>query len=151
MSDELFEDPISPAIQELLTVFKKDLASVVFPDVSQETLESLTQKVRSGAKELQDALKRAETARESLESGQNELLAKALRGLAYAKVFAEGNDALLEKLSKINLGKTNRSPKKSAPEKPKTEKPQPETASADGQKPDEKKSIKASKKASEQI
>jgi hypothetical protein len=150
MSEELFENPISPSVQDLITLFKKDLAAVVFPDVSLETLESLTEKVKSSAKELQDALSRAESARESLEAGQNELLAKAVRGLAYAKVFAEGNDDLLEKICKINLGKAARSPKKNVSEKPKSEKSQEETAQEAIEKSDDKKSAKASKKAAEQ-
>jgi hypothetical protein len=151
MSDEFNEDPISPSIQELLTVFKNDLAKVAFPDVSLETLESLAQKVRTGAKELEEALKRAETIRESLEAGQNDLMAKAMRGLAYAKVFAEGNDALLEKLGKINLGKTSRAPKKTSSEKSKSEKPEGETSAGDESKSDEKKSIKTAKKPAEQL
>jgi hypothetical protein len=150
MSDELFEDPVSPSVQELLIVFKNDLSAIVFPDVSLDTLETLTQKVRLSAKELQDALKRAQTAREALEAGQNELLAKAMRGLAYAKVFAEGNNELLEKLNKINVGKAGRSPKKAAFEKPKAEKPQTEPSPADTLKTDERKPTKASKKAGEQ-
>jgi hypothetical protein len=150
MSDELFEDPIPPAVQDFLTVFKSDLASIVFPDVSLEALESLAQTVRAEAKELQEALKRAEAARGSLEAGRNELLAKAMRGLAYAKVFAEGNDELLEKLSGINLGKIGRGPKKAATEKAASDKSTPETAPAEEQKHEEKKSSKASKKAAEQ-
>jgi hypothetical protein len=118
--------------------------------VSLETLESLTKQVTTSAKELQDALGRAQVARESLEAGQSELLAKAVRGLAYAKVFAEGNDELLEKMSKINLGKAARSPKKIASEKPKAEKLQEETAQGDVEKSDDKKPTKASKKSAEQ-
>ena len=150
MGEELFENPIPPSVQELIAVFKKDLAAVVFPDVSLETLESLTKQVTSSAKELQDALGRAQVARESLEAGQNELLAKAVRGLAYAKVFAEGNDDLLEKICKINLGKAGRSPKKTVSEKPKAEKQQGETAQSNEQKSDDKKPTKASKKSAEQ-
>jgi hypothetical protein len=151
MSDEMVEDPIPSSVQDFLNVFKKDLASVVFPDVSLDGLESLAQKVRSEAKELQEALKRAEAARVSLEAGRNELLARATRGLAYAKVFAEGNDELLEKLSGINFGKSGRGPKKTASEKPKAEKSEAQAAPADAQKTEDKKSAKASKKAAEQV
>lgn len=147
MSDELFEDPISPSVQDLVTIFKNDLASVTFPDVSLETLESLATKVRSASKELGAALKQADAAREALEAGQSELQAKAVRGLAYAKVFAEGNDALLEKLSEITLGKAGRSPKKNVAEKPKVEKVNEVTP--DSQKAEEKKSTRGSKKSAE--
>jgi hypothetical protein len=150
MSEELLEDPVPPSVLELLTIYKTDLAKVSFPDVSLETLESLTQKVRKGAKDLQEALKAADAAREALESGQNELITKAARGLAYAKVFAEGNDDLIEKLSKISLGKTLRTPKKTSQEKSKSEKPESEATLLEDPKSDEKKSGKASKKASEQ-
>jgi hypothetical protein len=151
MTNEHYEDPIPQSVQEFLTVFKTDLSAVVFPDVSFDGLETLAQKVRSGAKELQDALSHAESVRESLESGKNELLTKSMRGLAYAKVFAEGNDELLEKLSGINLGKAGRSPKKTASEKkPKTEDSTVESGEGDAQKPEEKKPAKASKKSAEQ-
>jgi hypothetical protein len=148
MSDETIEDPIPPSVQELITVFNHDLAKVAFPDVSLEALESLKQKVRQSAQELGDALKQAQTARESLEAGQGELTAKAARGLAYAKVFAEGNDELMEKLQKITIGKTVRTPKKSSSEKPRAEKPGAEVID-DAQKTDEKKLVKSPKKAAE--
>jgi len=146
MSDALLEDPIPPSVGEIVTVFKNDLSSVNFPDVSLETLETLTQKVRTAAEELSNALQRAEAAREALEAGQAELHAKAARGLAYAKVFAEGNDALLEKLSSITVGKAGRSPKKAVSEKPKAE----QSVAADAQSPktEEKKAQKSSKKNS---
>jgi hypothetical protein len=148
MSDELFEDPIPPSVLELINLFTRDLSQVAFPDVSPDALEALAQKVRSASKELQDALDRAQAARESLESGQSELIAKAVRGLAYAKVFAEGDGELTEKLLKITIGKTGRSPKKTGIEKPKAEK-SPADSTADAQKSDEKKTIKMPKKAAE--
>jgi hypothetical protein len=148
MNDEIIEETISPSILELLAVFKTDLSSVSFPDVNLEVLDNLEQKVKSGAKELQDALNRADSMREALEAAQNELLSKAQRAMAYAKVFAEGNEALLEKLSGISLGKT-RSPKKTAVDKIKVEKPQAETAPPEGQKTDDKKHSKVSKKSGE--
>ncbi len=148
MSDDLFEDPIPPSVQEFINVFNHDLAQVVFPDVSLDALESLAQKVRVASKDLQDALGRAQAARESLEAGQSELIAKAVRGLAYAKVYAEGNDELSEKLYKITIGKAGRSPKKAGPDKPKSEKPRADSTD-DAQKSDEKKTMKSQKKAAE--
>jgi hypothetical protein len=149
MSNEFIEEPISPSIQDLLTIFKNDLSAINFPDVNQEVLDALVQKVASSAKNLQEALTAVQAARDSLEAAQNELTSKAVRALAYAKVFAEGNDALLEKLSRISLGKTSRSPKKSALEKMSAEKPQPETVSRESQKIDDKKHSKSSKKSGE--
>jgi hypothetical protein len=149
MSNEHIEDPVASPVQDLLTIFSKDLSAVAFPDVSSEMLGSLAQKVRTCSKDLSDALARAQAARESLEAGQTELLAKAARGLAYARVFAEGNQELLEKLNGINLGKPGRTSRKNAAEKPKDEKSVAEAPQADQPKTEDKKPAKTSKRVTE--
>lgn len=110
--DEIIEDPISAQVKELLSIFRDDLSGVAFPDVSQKILEELVEQVRTKTAELDEANARAAAARDALDASQNELLQKCVRGLAYAKVYAEDREELLDKLSSINLGKTARIPKK---------------------------------------
>jgi hypothetical protein len=109
---DLIDDPISTPIKEILTIFQRDLSSVTFPDVSQSILENLIEEVRKNAAELEAANAQVVAAREVLEASQNELLQKCLRGVAYAKVYAEDKEELLENISKINLGKPQRLLKK---------------------------------------
>jgi hypothetical protein len=118
---DLIDDPISTPIKEMLTIFQRDLSSVTFPDVSQSILENLIEEVRKNAVELEAANAQVIAAREVLEASQNDLLQKCLRGIAYAKVYAEDKEELLENISKINLGKPQRLPKKTEKDE-KTEK-----------------------------
>jgi hypothetical protein len=111
MQIEFTDDPIPSAVQELLALFKDELSTVSFPDVSQQALETLADDVRAKLKELQDVSALITAAQEALEASQNELVQKSIRGLAYAKIFAEGNDELMEKLSAISFGKPVRTPK----------------------------------------
>jgi hypothetical protein len=129
MQEQLQEDPVPTPIQDLLTVFKKDLSTISFPDVNKEILDSLATDVRTRAKELEQILASAVVAREALETSHNELLQKASRGLAYAKVFAENDDHIMEKLTKINLGKSVRIQRKTSGEKTADEENIPEKKS----------------------
>jgi hypothetical protein len=108
------EDPILLPVKELITIFEEHLTSVAFPDVSLNILQSLVEQVRTNALELDEINARLLTVRETLENSQQELLQKCLRGLAYAKVYAEDREDLYEKLSQISLGKPSRAPKKAS-------------------------------------
>jgi hypothetical protein len=104
MSQELIEDPVPESIKELLSLFREELSAVSFPDINADVLEQYAEQVRSKALELQDAQAKVASIKESLDASQNDLLQKAIRGLAYAKVFAEDREELMEKLSSIALG-----------------------------------------------
>ena len=112
MKNEHLSDSIPAPVQELMTIFKDHLASVAFPDVSLEVLASMAEKVSCNAREVQEALTRAESAQEALEASRSELQQKAMRAIAYARVFAEGNAALTEKLAALSFGKAPRAPRK---------------------------------------
>ncbi len=138
------EDPIPASIKETIVLFKEELSSVTFPDVSESILEDLAEKVKKNAQDLEEAYTRVAAIRDTLESSQNELLQKCMRGLAYAKVYAEDSEDLLEKISKINLGKSTKAPKKTAAEKNRVEKSENVGAEDNDS---EKKTVKQSKKA----
>lgn len=104
MTQELIEDPVPESIKELLSLFREELSAVSFPDLNADVLEQHAEQVRAKALELQEALARVASIRESLDASQNELLQKATRGLAYAKVYAEDREELMEKLTSISLG-----------------------------------------------
>lgn len=119
-------DPIAEPIRELLTVFNEQLSAISFPDVSYAILEESAEKVVSAAAKLEEARKQVEAAEEAVSLGTEELLQKCGKALAYAKVYAEGNDELLERLTAIQLGKSAKATKRaaSASESPKAA-PQP--------------------------
>jgi hypothetical protein len=113
-------DPIAEPIRELLTVFKDHLSTVSFPEVSYAIIEEFAEKVTSAAAKLEESRKQVEVAEEAFGLSTEELLQKCSKALAYAKVYAEGNDELLERLSTIQFGKTAKAAKRTvASESPK--------------------------------
>ncbi len=104
MTQELIDDPIPESIKELLSLFREELSAVSFPDLNADILEKYAEQVRAKALELQEVQAKIASIRESLDASQNELLQKASRGLAYAKVYAEDREALMEKLASISIG-----------------------------------------------
>lgn len=109
---EINEELIAPSVKETIALFNQELSSVTFPDINQQVLESLVEQVMKNASALEEANALAQAAKETLESSQNELVQKCSRAIAYAKVYAEGNDELLDKLLNINFGKAPRPSKK---------------------------------------
>lgn len=107
MTQTLLEDPIPESIKELLSIFKNDLSAVTFPDISADVLENFANQVRTKALELQEAHARVLSMKEALDASQSELLQRATRALAYAKLYAEDREELQKKLSTVSLtGKT---------------------------------------------
>jgi hypothetical protein len=145
MNEEISENVISAPLRELLTVFKENLSKVEFPDVSNTILENCAAVVEKNARELAKILAQENAARELLETSQNELLQKAIRAIAYAKVYAEDRPELMTRLSQINLGKASRAARKTV-EKNATE----EATDVAAEKSDEKKHSRAAKKSAEQ-
>ncbi len=91
-------------VQEVLDLFEDDLAEVRFPDVDIEVLTSHVAIVEEHLKEAEITRAAFEQARIRLEEAQSELRSKAKRALAYAKIFADGDEALAERLGAMTLG-----------------------------------------------
>src|SRR6478609_617752 len=89
---------ISPSVQAVIDLFQGPLAEVRFADVDVSALANLARAAEAAAEEL----------------AQHEARVSELtqRGLAYARVYAEPDEALTEQLSRINL------PKPAKPRKP---------------------------------
>jgi hypothetical protein len=103
MFDPSGSDPISPALQDLLKLFGEELATVKFPDLDRKVLEEAAGRVKEKAVELAHAQAALEAARQALYESQEALLQKGQRALAYARIFAEENAELSEKLEAISL------------------------------------------------
>jgi hypothetical protein len=113
MSDN--SDIIPGPVEELRIIFKEQLSSVAFPDINLNIIDALIGKVHAGVEELTAAEKRVEAAQEALNAANDELQQKCIKALAYAKIFAEGQEELYDKLSSISFSKPARSIKKTAP------------------------------------
>ena len=98
-------DSITAPIQEVLALFQGPLKEVSFPGVSLEAFELTFRKVEEQAREVEKAQAALEAARSALQGVHQEVIQQAQRALAYAKVYAEGNEELLAKLDGIQLAK----------------------------------------------
>jgi hypothetical protein len=103
MFDPSGNDPISPALQDLLKLFGQELATVKFPDMDRGVLEEAAAGVKEKAEAVARAQAALDAARQSLHESQEALLQKGQRALAYARIFAEDDAELSEKLDAISL------------------------------------------------
>jgi multidrug efflux pump subunit AcrA (membrane-fusion protein) len=108
-------DTITAPIQEVVALFEGPLKGVVFPGVSLEAFEAMFRKVEERASDVDRAQAALDAAREALQVAHQEVLQQAQRTLAYAKVYADGNSALLAILDGIQLGKKPRAASKPTP------------------------------------
>lgn len=104
----------SPAIQSVLDLFKGPLAKVRFADIDATGLASLAAEVESAAGEVSEQEATLTELRRVLAERQEALLVLAQRALAYARVYAENNDELLEELNRISLPRATKPRKASA-------------------------------------
>jgi hypothetical protein len=107
-------EAITAPIQEVLALFEGPLKGVSFPGINLEAFEGTFRKVEEKAKEVEKAQAALEAARGALQEAHQEVLQQAKRALAYAWVYAEGNEELLAKLNSIQLTAKSAKPKASA-------------------------------------
>ncbi len=101
-------DAIPPPIQSLLALFADAFADVRFGDIDGKKLASSADEVAAAAAVVAKAEAALEQAREILNSRQDALLVSAHRALAYARVYAEADDALMTRVAAISLPKPRR-------------------------------------------
>jgi hypothetical protein len=106
---------IASPIQVLLDLFATDLAEVKFPALDRAVLTETAAQVQIAAAELQQAEAALEVARSALSEHQELLLQRALRALAYARVFAEDRPELSSKLEAISLPRSTRRSRSDSP------------------------------------
>ncbi len=95
--------PLSDSLKALLGLFESDLRDLKFPDVDAELLADTARAVLAAAEEVAEAESTLDAARTELQRRQEALLQKGQRALAYARVWAEEQPEVLEKLALINL------------------------------------------------
>lgn len=96
-------DPVPQDIAEFLSFFEKHLGELSFPDVDRDTLRGLAESVRAEAATLDALEKQVQAQRQALESARSELRRVSERGLAYARVYADGKDGLDTKLAALSI------------------------------------------------
>jgi hypothetical protein len=104
-------DPVVLPVQTVLELFATTFAELRFADVDSQTLEHLATDVRSAADIVASAELALEAARSALQEKQDALLQHAQRALAYARVYAENDEALGARLEAITLPRATRRPR----------------------------------------
>ena len=112
---------LPPSVMSILELFKGPLASVRFADVDAEGLATLAADVERAALEVGGQEAKLAELRQNLFQAQESLLVLAQRALAYARVYAESNDELLEALDQISLPRPPKPRKQAAPKSSSTE------------------------------
>lgn len=107
MTDDTF---IDPDIAKLIQLFSAQ-PELRFPELDASVLQGAVAKVKERAVELAQAEAQLAAVRAALEAEQEALLKKAQRAHAYLEVYADGDEALGQKLEGISLPR----PRKSAP------------------------------------
>lgn len=84
-------ETLDPSLRALVELFAGPLAGVTFPGVDSRALVALATAVDADATELARLETAAATLRARLTEARDELLARAHRALAYARVYADGD------------------------------------------------------------
>lgn len=103
---------MSPPLQAVLQLFQGPLADVRFADIDAAGLASIAAEVESAADAVAQQEAQLSELRQTLVERQDALLLLAQRALAYARVYAEHDEALTEQLARISL------PRPAKPRKP---------------------------------
>jgi hypothetical protein len=102
---------IPPPIQTLLDLFATSLADVRFADVDGPTLARYAADVNAAAEGVAVAQTALDAARVVLQEKQDALLLQSQRALAYARVYAEGDETLSVELEAVALPRPARRPR----------------------------------------
>jgi hypothetical protein len=102
---------ISPSVQAVVDLFADPLRDVRFADVDAATLAEMAASTQAAAEVVATAEGEVTRARRALQDRQDALLLHAQRALAYARVYAEADPAMTEKLEQIALPRAARRPR----------------------------------------
>lgn len=102
-------EAIAPPIQAILDLFATSLADVRFADLDATALANLAAEVRSVAEVVAAAQAALASAEGALRERQGALLQQVQRAVAYARVYAESDDALTRQIEAIALPRAGRS------------------------------------------
>src|SRR4051794_35388508 len=90
-------------VEKLIEVFTQNLAGVQFPGADTAVLEQAAEATRAAADRLAEAEAVVDAARTALHEAEAELIHKAQRALAYARIYAGEKPALAALLDPIVL------------------------------------------------
>jgi hypothetical protein len=105
---------LSPSIQSVVQLFRGPLAGVRFADIDAAGLTNLASEVEAAAAEVEAHEAKLLELRHVLAQRNEALLSLAQQALAYARIFAEGDDALTAELNQIALPRPTKPRKKEA-------------------------------------
>jgi hypothetical protein len=94
---------VGGGVVDVVAVFHEALAGVRFPDVDAAVLEADVRAVHDAAAAVAALEASLDVARRSLDDAHDALVHRAAKAVAYARVFAIGNDALMHRLDAIAL------------------------------------------------
>jgi hypothetical protein len=126
---------LSPPVQAVLELFQGPLADLRFGDVDAAGLASVAAEVEGAAAEVARQEAQLNELRQSLTERQDALLVLAQRALAYARVYAEHDEALTEQLARITLPRASKPRKASTPKTESAEAVAPVEAAAESTEP----------------
>ena len=112
---------LSPPLQAVVALFRGPLSHVRFADIDAAGLTGLATEVEAAATEVEQQEAKLVELRASLAQRQEALLALAQQALAYARIYAENDEALSAELNDIALARATKPRKPSAPKAAKAE------------------------------
>ena len=111
---------LSPPLQAVVALFRGPLQNVRFADIDASGLSTLAQEVEGAAADVEAHEAKLVDLRQQLAQKQEALLGLAQQALAYARIYAEGDEALAAELNDIALPRATKPRKSPAAPKPAT-------------------------------
>ncbi len=96
-------DAVPPSIRAALELFETALVDVRFANLDAKTLARAAADVHAVASVVASAQAALDSARSALQERQDVLLEQVQRAVAYARVYAENDEALTQRLNAITL------------------------------------------------
>jgi len=124
---------LPPPLQAVVALFRGPLHNVRFADIDAAGLTNLAAEAEAAAAELEAHEAKLVELRQALTQKQEALLGLSQQALAYARIYAEGDEALTAELNDIALPRATK-PRK-APAKPATSRDAAEPAAPDTTEP----------------
>ncbi len=116
-------EAVPAPVRAVMELFGAELKGVKFPGLDAAHLADGAAKVRERVEEVTLAEEALATARAALEQAQETLSQTAARALAYARIYAETDEALLQKVEGLALPRAPRRPASLGPAEPPGEAP----------------------------
>jgi hypothetical protein len=113
------DDPIPTNVRDVLALFAGELREHRFGDLDASSLEALAERTRAAALDVERARAALDEAHALLSEARDALAKRAEQALAYAKVFAETDEALATRLREVERPEPpkRRAPKRRAPKR----------------------------------